>query len=114
VCCAPVRACGGCVRGACVGLCGCGGVCACMLVCLCVVCVAGWCVGVRARLDCDGLGLVAVAWTRVCMYVCVSWLLCLFVREFSFVWVVVLCVLRWCVGRCRRRWLVWMHVYCVG
>ncbi len=56
-----------------------------MFVCLCVVCVAGWCVGVRVRLRCDGLGLVAVAWTCVC----VPWLRCLSVRVFLYVCVVV-------------------------
>jgi hypothetical protein len=56
----------------CMYLCGYGGVCVCLcVVCvwfvcgLCVVGVAGWCVDVRVRLRCDGLGLVAVAWTRV-------------------------------------------------
>ena len=91
VCCGPVRACGRCVRGACV----------CMLVCvcLCVVGVAGWCVGVRVWLRCDGVGLVAVAWTRVCMYVCVSWLWCLLVRVFVFV-----CVGVWCCVCCDAVW----------
>jgi hypothetical protein len=101
VCCGPVRACGRCVRGACV----------CMLVCVCscVVCVAGWHVGVLVRLRCDGLGLAAVAWTRVC----VSWLWCLFVRGCGVclcaLWCDVVCVAMLC-GRCWRRRLVWMHV----
>jgi hypothetical protein len=107
------------VVGVCVGhVCDCGVVmvfvCVCSLVCLCVVCVAGWCVGVRVRLDCDGVGVVAVAWTRVCMcFVVVA------VVVFAGACVVVcvrcglVCVAMVC-GRCRRRWLVWMHVYCVG
>ncbi len=41
-----------------------------MLVCVWLVCVAGWCVGVWVRLRCDGLGLVAMAWARVCMSMC--------------------------------------------
>ncbi len=117
VCCAPVLACGRCVRGAYVCLCGCGGLCVCMLIgafeCLCVVCVAGLCVGVWVRLRCDGVGLVAVAWTRVCMCVrgCgVCW--CVYFVFPCLCTFFVVCVAMLC-GCCWRR-LVWMHVYCVG
>ena len=72
-------------------------VCVCLLVCLCVVGVVGWYVGVWVRLRCDGLGLAAVAWTRVCM--CVSWLWCLFVRGCG----VCLCSL-WCGVCCDAVW----------
>ena len=68
--------------------------------------------GVRVRLRCDGVGLVAVAWTRVCMCVCV--VVVVFVGACVFVCVRcgVVCVAMLC-GRCWRR-LVWMHVDCVG
>ena len=98
MCCAPVRACGRCVRGPCVyAFFACLCMCVCLLVCLCVVGVVGWYVGERVRLRCDGLGLAAVAWTRVCM--CVSWLWCLFVRGCG----VCLCSL-WCGVCCDAVW----------
>ena len=107
-CCAPVRACGGCVLGACVSVWVLWGVYVCLFVCLCVVGMAGWCVGVRVWLRCDGVGLVAVAWC-----VCVSWLWCLLVRVFLFVCAGLWCVLRCCVdvvgggGLCGCTCIVW-------
>ena len=97
--------------GGCCVLCPCAcmwSVCAwgmCVYACLCVVGVAGWCVGVRVRLRCDGLGLVAVAWPRVCMCVCrgcgVCWCVCF-----------CLCAL-WCGVCCDAVWTLLAAVACV-
>ena len=75
-----------CAWGMCVPVCVRRGVYGCLCVCVWLV----WLDGVRVRLRCDGLGLVAVAWTRVCMCVCRG---CdvLLVRVFLFVCVVVFC-----------------------
>ena len=87
----------------------------CVYACLCICVWFVWRDGVWVRGS--GRVVMALGWWLLRCRVRVS--VCVVVVVFFGACVVVcvrcgvVCVAMVC-GRCRRRWLVWMHVYCVG